>query len=43
MIAEVLEEGGRQRFRLDPAASEERRRALRSNTRDKAVPTMEHA
>ncbi|MDQ4062120.1 MAG: hydantoinase B/oxoprolinase family protein, partial [Pseudomonadota bacterium] len=43
VIAGVVEEGGRQRFRLDPAASEERRRALRSNTRDKVVPTMEHA
>ena len=43
VIAEVAEEGGRQRFRLDPAASEDRRRTLRGKTPGKTVSTMEHA
>jgi N-methylhydantoinase B len=43
VIAEAVQEGARERFRLDPAASEERRRSRRGNNKDTAVSRMEHA
>ena len=43
VIAEVVEEGGRSRYRLDAAASAERRKSLRTKSQRKSKSTMEHA
>ena len=43
VVAEVLEEGGRSRYSLDRAATEERRRTLAHGASRKSGSTMEHA
>jgi N-methylhydantoinase B len=43
VVAEVIDEGGRLRFRIDPAASEARRSKLMGKAPKNVTPNMEHA